>query len=65
MIIRTEELQDFENDQIRLEKADLLKNLEIVEAMYELAVTLGAFPLKNPLEGIENKIWLAKVINSV
>jgi hypothetical protein len=33
--------------------------------MYKEAVTLGVLPLKDPLEGIEIKIKIAKAINSV
>jgi hypothetical protein len=65
MIIRTRELDEFEKEQIRKERPDLERNLKIVESLYELAIELGALPPKDPLEGIELKIWMAKVINSV
>ena len=35
----------------------------IVEALYREACLLGALPLKDPLEGIEVDIRVAKVIN--
>jgi len=37
---------------------------EIFESMWQEAVTLGVFPPKNPMEGIETDIRVAKVINS-
>jgi hypothetical protein len=37
----------------------------MVEALYKEAVALGAFPLKDSLEGLEVDIRIAKVINSV
>ena len=65
MIKNPEKIRKFENDLIRNEKVDIQKNFQIFEAMYKEAVDLGALPLKNPLEGIEIKIKIARVINSV
>jgi hypothetical protein len=36
-----------------------------VDALYKEAVTLGIIPLKNPLDGIEVDLKIAKVINRV
>lgn len=47
------------------EKPDFFKNLRIIEALYKEAVCIGVLPLKDPLEGIEVDIKIAKVINSV
>jgi len=58
-------LQEFEKEIIRSKKADIANNIRIVEALYKEAVSLGVFPLKDPLEGIEVDIKIAKVINSV
>jgi hypothetical protein len=58
-------LLEFEKEIIRSKKADIANNIRIVEALYKEAVSLGVFPLKNPLEGIEVDIKIAKVINSV
>jgi len=58
-------LQEFEKEIIRSKKADFANNIRIVEALYKEAVSLGVFPLKDPLEGIEVDIKIAKVINSV
>ncbi len=59
------ELEKFEFDFIRKEKVDLLRNFYIVEALYKEAATLGIIPLKNPLDGIEVDLKIAKVVNSV
>jgi len=59
------ELLRFELDFLRKEKVDIVKNFHIVDALYKEAVTLGIMPLKNPLDGIEVDLKLAKVINSV
>ncbi|MGD0694312.1 MAG: hypothetical protein ABSB82_05610 [Terriglobia bacterium] len=51
--------------QIASELDDFQRNLAIMEAMYEHARLLGAFPPAEPLEGIEDKIRLAKVLNGL
>ncbi len=59
------ELEKFELAFLREEKVDLVRNFHIVEALYKEAVTLGIIPLKNPLDGIEVDLKIAKVVNSV
>jgi hypothetical protein len=63
MLKRNSLLGAFEKEQIQNSKPDFFKNLRIFEALYEEAKQLGVFPLKNPLEGIEVDIGLAKVLN--
>ncbi len=63
MIRRTPLLEDFENEQIRKAPPDYFKNLKIFEALYQEAVNLGVFPLKDPLEGIDVDIRLARALN--
>jgi hypothetical protein len=65
MIKSAEKLQKFEDELTRKEKVDINQNFRLVEAMYEEAVLLGVFPLKDPLDGIEVDIKIAKVINGV
>jgi hypothetical protein len=55
----------FETESIRADKPDILRNFLLVEAMYREAATLGAFPPKDPLEGIEVDIRIARVVNGV
>lgn len=64
-MLRGQEFAAFEEELIRREKPDLKRNLKIVEALFQEAVDLGVFPLKDPLEGLEVDIRIAKVINSV
>jgi len=65
MIKNREELQKFENEIIRKEKVNVLKNFRLVDAMYKEAVSLGVFPMKDALAGLEVDLKIAKVINSV
>jgi len=65
MIKNHKRLQEFERKLLKKEKVDIMQNFKIVEALYKEAVALGIFPLKNPLEGLEIDIKIAKVVNSV
>ena len=65
MIKNRKTLLTFEDKLIRESKPDILKNFRIVNAMYDEAVALGIFPLKDPLDGLEIDIKIAKVVNSV
>ena len=65
MIKNHKRLQEFERKLLKKEKVDIMQNFRIVEALYKEAVALGIFPLKNPLEGLEIDIKIAKVVNSV
>jgi hypothetical protein len=65
MVKNTLKLQAFEAERIRSEKVDVEQNLRILDALYEEALMLGALPLKDPLEGIEVKIRVAKAVNNV
>jgi transcriptional regulator with XRE-family HTH domain len=59
------ELLKFELDFLKKEKVDIVRNFQIVEALYKEAVTLGIIPPKNPLDGIDVDLKIAKVVNSV
>ncbi len=54
-------------DKYRIPEPELsLENkFRLLDAMCEFARSMGAFPLENPLEGIEVDIRIAKVVNSV
>jgi len=54
----------FENEELRKEKLSYKEALKIFEAMWHEAVSLGVLPSKDPLEGIETDIKLAKILNS-
>ena len=63
MLKRRDLVEAFEKDQMRRARPDYNQNLRILEAMHREALALGALPLKDPLDGIEVDIRLAKVIN--
>ena len=63
MIKRNKTLDDFEKEQIKKDQPDYFRNLMYFEALYREAVTLKVFPLKDPLEGIEVDIRLARALN--
>ena len=65
MIKRVRELEAFERELIAGERVDVERNFRLVEAMYDEAVALGALPPKDPLEGIEVDIRVARVVNAV
>jgi hypothetical protein len=56
---------NFEKDLLRSEKVNIYRNFKIYEELYREAVALGVWPLNDPIEGIENIIRIAKVVNSV
>jgi hypothetical protein len=65
MVKNPKKLQAFEAERIRAEKVDIEQNFRIVDALYEEARLLGVLPSKDPLEGIEVKVRIARVVNSV
>jgi hypothetical protein len=65
MIINCKKMRDFEKKLLKKEKINIKRNFMIVDALYKEAVTLGALPLKDPLEGIDIAIKIARVVNSV
>jgi transcriptional regulator with XRE-family HTH domain len=59
------DLLKFELNLLRKEKVDYGRNFRIADALYNEALALGTFPLRNPLDGIEVDLKIAKVVNSV
>lgn len=55
--------EEWETEYLKRGTVDYLRNLELLEAMYQETKALGAFPRKDPLEGLETKIRLAKALN--
>jgi len=64
-MIRDDEFEEFEIELLRNGNLDLKKKFKILEALYKEAVTLGVFPLRDSLEGLDVDIRIAKVVNSV
>ena len=65
MVKNPEKLRAFEAERIRTEKVDIERNFRIVDALYDEARMLGVLPPKDPLEGIEVKIRIARAVNYV
>jgi hypothetical protein len=65
VIKNSKQLRDLEKALKKQQNRDIDKKYKILDALYREAKYLGIFPLKNPLEGIEVDIRIAKVVNSV
>lgn len=57
--------QEFEKKLLKKQKVDIMQNFRIVDALYREAVALHAIPMKDPLEGLEIDIKIARIVNSV
>ena len=64
MIKDTKTLNAFEIALARQEPVNYRRNLEIFEALYHEARLLGVLPPKNPLDGIDVDVRLAKVMHA-
>jgi hypothetical protein len=58
-------LAEFEENELRKEKPNYANALRLFEAMWKEAMLLGVLPLKDPLEGIEVDIKIARILNDV
>ena len=65
MIKNAKALRKLELELIRKSKADFFQNLRLVEAMYEEAVFLCAFPPRDNVDDLDVDIEIARVINGV
>lgn len=65
MVRNRRELERLEKELIRREPVDIAKNFRLVSAMCREARALGVFPPKDPLEGIEINIKIARVVNAI
>ncbi|MCM8810837.1 MAG: hypothetical protein NC816_04380 [Candidatus Omnitrophica bacterium] len=65
MIANKNLIEEFEKKFLREEKVNYKKNFWIINELYQEAVALDIFPLKNPLEDLEIDFKIAKVVNSV
>jgi hypothetical protein len=54
---------DWEAQYAARQPADFERNLRLLDSLYSHARRLGALPPRNPLEGLETKITLARVLN--
>lgn len=58
-------LEKFEITFLQNYQEDIEKKFKIFSEMYKFAREMKVFPLKNPLEGIEVDIRLARLINGI
>jgi hypothetical protein len=63
MILARALWEEWEARYVASQPPDFHRNLQLLEGMYELARTLGVFPLTDPLAGLETDIRVAKVLN--
>ena len=56
-------LEEFEKQELKKPSAGYLAQLPIFEALFQEAKTLGVFPLKDPLDGIDVDIRIARALN--
>ena len=64
MIKDARTLIKFKREQAKKEKNSYLDSLKIFEALWKEGVSFGVLPLKDPLEGIETDIRIARILNS-
>jgi len=64
-MLRAEEFRRFEDEIRKREALSLDEKFRLLDGLYEEARALGVFPPKDPLEGIEVDIEVAKVMASV
>ena len=65
MIKDPEVLAKFEREEMKREKPDYLSALRLFEGMWREGMALGVLPLKDPLEGIDVDIRIARMLNDV
>lgn len=64
MIKNPKLLKKFEREEIKRSKLSYKEAMKIFEAMWEEAKNLGVLPLKDPMDGVEVAIRIAKILNS-
>lgn len=65
MIKNSKIVQKFEEELIKKEKVNLIKNFQIMEEMYKEARALGVIPMKDPLNRWDIDVKIALVVNYV
>ena len=65
MIKNRKIVQKFEEELIKKEKVNLIKNFQIMDAMYKEARALGVIPMKDLLNGWGIDAKIALVVNYV
>jgi len=65
MIKNPKILEEFERILSRQTPPDYTKNAAIVEALLAEAILIGVWPPKDPMEGFDVDLRIAKILNSV
>lgn len=65
MIKNREIVQRFEEELIKKEKVNLIKNFQIMDAMYKEARALGVILMNDPLNGWDSDAKIALVVSYV
>lgn len=55
--------QAWEKEYLKKESTRVEERLRLLEAMYTEARALKVFPLQNPLEGLETKIEMVRILH--
>lgn len=63
MIKDSKRLQKFEEEFIKKNSLSYEESLKLLDGMWEMGMTLGVLPPKDPLEGIEVDIRVARILN--
>jgi hypothetical protein len=64
MIKNTESLRRYEENWISKQKLTYEQALNIIESMWEEGTCLGVLPPKDPMEGIDVDVRVARILNS-
>ena len=65
MVRDIQKWRQFEREFAQKEELTIEQKYKILNALLHEAMTLGVFPPKDPLEGIEVKIKVARIINAL
>lgn len=64
MVRNNKLLKCFEREQIKRKDSSYVQNLMFFEDSWKEGVLLGVLPLKDPMDGVEVDITIAKILNS-
>ena len=63
MIKNSKRWQEFQDEFLQKNTLSYNTSLKLLDGMWEMAVALGVFPPKDPLEGIDVDIQVARILN--
>ncbi|MCE5249973.1 hypothetical protein LLG96_07105 [bacterium] len=65
MIKNTRLVDIFEKILTKNSPPDFERNLAVFDELYEEARIMGIFPLKDPMEDMDSKIFMVRVLNAL